>query len=131
MYSMRNAIVRKTFSSSPPSTSNRYALHKVILPYEGEEYTDAVEHSEKKYLIVNLKHNLIKILNDDVVQIKAAGTYSMIFLKNGQTVFTSKTLKYWQQRLSEYVFWRCHASYLINSEHIVSYQKRDKAFKMI
>lgn len=127
---MRNASIQKTFIPTNPLITTRYPLHKVILPHESAHDFEEEVTSEKKYLIVNLKNQLVKILAEDVVQIKADGTYSMIFLKNGQTVFTSKTLKYWQERLSEYAFWRCHASYLINPEFIESYQKKEKTFNM-
>jgi two-component system, LytTR family, response regulator len=50
----------------------------------------------------------------DIIRIEAEGSYSKIFLKNNQNIFSSKNLKEYQNVLNTEVFFRAHNSHLIN-----------------
>ncbi|MCJ7718126.1 MAG: LytTR family transcriptional regulator, partial [Anaerolineales bacterium] len=51
-----------------------------------------------------------------------------VFLDSGEKKTISKTLKEYEELLSEYGFIRIHQSHLINSAHIQSYQKNDGGY---
>ncbi|MFO8086501.1 MAG: LytTR family DNA-binding domain-containing protein [Bacteroidales bacterium] len=65
--------------------------------------------------------DLIEIRN--IVSCKADNNYTEFTLMDGSKKIISKTLKTIQQQLEEYGFLRVHKKFLINIEHVISYQK--------
>jgi len=53
-----------------------------------------------------------------IVYIKADNNYSMFFLEDGKTIYTSKTLKYWIDKIEEISWLRVHRSLAINDMNI-------------
>lgn len=62
----------------------------------------------------------------DICCIKASGSYSEVMLSDRTTSITSKTLKYFEDRLPTNVFFRCHKSFLVNLNHIENYNDKEK-----
>jgi len=60
--------------------------------------------------------HLIKV--EHILYLEAKSNYCYIFTKDKKTFFTSKTLKYWEERLPETLFIRCHKSFLININEV-------------
>ena len=58
----------------------------------------------------------------DIYYCKADDNYTEIYIKDKKIV-VSKTLKYFEQALSEFPFVRIHKSYLVNLNEIVKYKK--------
>jgi len=65
---------------------------------------------------------------DQVIMIEAESNYSSIYLTSGVHIFTSKTVKYWIQKIGEDHpdFVRTHRSFLINRNHITGYKTADR-----
>ncbi len=59
----------------------------------------------------------------DIIRCEADGSYTTIFMMNGDQHVASKKLKDFEQTLEEHNFCRVHHSHLINLDHIVSYQR--------
>jgi len=59
----------------------------------------------------------------DILYCKADDNYTEIFLCNNQKKLVSKTLKYFEEMLSDNGFARIHKSYLVNVAYIASYKK--------
>jgi two-component system LytT family response regulator len=59
---------------------------------------------------------------EDIVVCKAEGNYTCINLKDNEVLVT-RTLKEFEELLSEYNFLRIHRSYLINLDHINKYNR--------
>lgn len=55
---------------------------------------------------------------DDILYLKADGSYTQFTLKQGETIVTSKNLKFFEGLLDEYGFFRIHNSTLINTKFI-------------
>ena len=65
-----------------------------------------------------------EVLNTkDILYCKADDNYTQIFLNNNKKKLVSKTLKYFEDILSESGFARVHKSYLINVSEVVKYVK--------
>ena len=58
----------------------------------------------------------------DILYCKADDNYTEIFLENKKIV-VSKTLKYFEDALSDFPFARIHKSYLVNVNEVVKYRK--------
>jgi len=64
-----------------------------------------------------------QILNvDEILYCKADDNYTEIFLEH-KKILVSKTLKYFEDALSEFAFARIHKSYLVNVNEVVKYRK--------
>ena len=58
----------------------------------------------------------------DILYCKADDNYTEIFLEK-KKILVSKTLKYFEEALSEFAFARIHKSYLVNVNEVVKYRK--------
>ncbi|MFS4418359.1 LytR/AlgR family response regulator transcription factor [Maribacter sp. 2307ULW6-5] len=58
----------------------------------------------------------------DILYCRADDNYTEIFLENKRLV-VSKTLKYFEEHLSQFAFARTHKSYLVNVNRVVKYKK--------
>jgi len=64
-----------------------------------------------------------QVLNvSEILFCKADDNYTEIFLEN-KKLLVSKTLKYFEEALSEFTFARIHKSYLVNVNEVVKYKK--------
>ncbi len=54
----------------------------------------------------------------EIVRIEAQSNYSSIYLDGGDIIFTSKTLKHWQEKFNAAQLIRVHQSFLINIKKI-------------
>ncbi len=64
-----------------------------------------------------------QVLNiSEILYCKADDNYTEIFLEN-KKILVSKTLKYFEDALSDFPFARIHKSYLVNVNEVVKYRK--------
>ena len=63
-----------------------------------------------------------------IVRCEGEGNYTHIYLKTGEKILSSKTLKEFDELLSEYDFLRVHQSHLINLNEVKSYIKTDGGY---
>ena len=66
------------------------------------------------------------IKHENIIMIKAEGNYSNIFFERGNALFTSKTLKHWEERCNVDYVKRVHKSYIINTNKIQSFEPKTK-----
>lgn len=66
----------------------------------------------------------LSISNSDTINIqnilycKAEGSYTFVILKNNKKLLLTKGISSLQSELSNYIFFRCHKSYLINLTYV-------------
>lgn len=131
---------------------NRYAIQAfklsavdyLLKPIESQDLIDAIalfekQKGQKRYKVLkeNLSSSVKKIgLNnvssisfvelDTILFFQADGSYTKVFLKDGKTIVTSKSLKHFENILIENSdFYRCHKSYIVNINYISEYIKSD------
>lgn len=93
---------------------------------------DALLHNtskveEKKIIIATEKETLFLNISD-IIRCKAEGSYTLVFIASGDSILTSKTLKYFDDLLSSYTFFRTHQSHLINLKFIAKFNKGTNAY---
>ncbi len=67
------------------------------------------------------KHEVIQTTEDEILHIKAEDNYVILSIRNDETVqshMIRSTLKQMEDQLSDYIFMKCHRSYIINSRRI-------------
>lgn len=76
--------------------------------------------------IVLKTHDNIYVQNiNDIVYCEAEKNYTTFYFIGGTKIVVSKTLKEYEEILSEYGFYRTHHSYLINIAHFERFEKKD------
>jgi len=124
------------------------AVDYILKPIDIQELKAAVAKAQEKlknkseknrfsYMMDNMKSRnnsfnkialpttdgLTFVKRDDIIRCESADNYTQFFLVNGGKIMVSKTIKYFEELLEEYNFFRVHQSHLINLTHIVQYHK--------
>jgi len=60
---------------------------------------------------------------NDIIRCQSQINYTVIFLKDKQKITVAKTLKEFEELLSDYNFYRVHNSHLVNLDYIKKYHK--------
>lgn len=66
---------------------------------------------------------------DDIIRCEAVGNYTRFYIKEKKPLITSRTLKEYEDLLTEHKFLRVHRTHLINPKFVQSYS-RDHELKM-
>jgi two-component system LytT family response regulator len=121
------------------------AMDYLLKPVEIDELKAAVDRVKEKVkskvtgqnfsvLLNNLKgqHNKIAlptsegisfIPTDNIIRCEASGNYTCFYLEDGGKILVSKTLKEYDELLSETNFYRVHNSHLVNLNHVDKFVK--------
>lgn len=83
---------------------------------------------EDKKIILKTSESIFILKVAEIIRCEADHNYTTFYLINGKKVLVSKTLKDYEEMLSDYFFFRTHQSHLININHIVSFEKNDGGF---
>ena len=62
---------------------------------------------------------------DDILYCQSDGAYSNVFFTDGTKLYISKTLRYLEEALCSFHFFRVHNSYIVNLNHVRKYSKSD------
>jgi len=62
---------------------------------------------------------------EEILYIKAENKESVIYLKNKGEILTTHLLKWYCERLSSKLFFRCHNSYIINISKVAVYTRKE------
>ena len=106
------------------------AVFKVTNELEKATYTQKLEtffhnysFENKKIVLSNLDSiNIVAV--EDIVYAKSDNTYTTFYCSNGKSILVSKPLKHFQEKLSRFRFFRSHQSYLVNLNHLLTYDKK-------
>jgi two-component system LytT family response regulator len=86
---------------------------------------------DKKKIILKTLDNIYLVGVKDIIHIEGDGRYSSFCLNSGEKVLVSINLKFYQEMLEEYGFFRTHKSHLINLDHIYRFEKADGGFVVL
>lgn len=83
---------------------------------------------DSKKIVLKTANNVHLISLNDIIRCQSDKNYTHFHIKDHETVVVSKTLKEYEDILSEYKFFRAHQSHLINLAHIKRYEKADGGY---
>ena len=81
-----------------------------------------------KMIALSLSDKVEFIEVSTIIRCESDSNYTTFFLKNGEKLLVSKTLKEYDELLSPYGFLRVHQSHLINLKEMKSYIKSDGGY---
>ena len=87
-------------------------------------------NSTNKKIVLNTSDNIYVVNTKEIVKCSSEGNYTTFHLNNRQKIIISKTLKEYENLLSDYGFIRIHRSYLININFVEKYSKEDSILHM-
>ena len=64
----------------------------------------------------------------DIVYCQASNNYTVIHLVDRKKITSSQTLGYYEELLTDNIFFRTHRSYLVNIAHVSSYKKGEGGY---
>ncbi|MCB9262257.1 MAG: response regulator transcription factor [Flavobacteriales bacterium] len=76
-------------------------------------------------LILNTQEKIHVVKLDDIVRLESDINYTRFFLANGNKVLVTRTLKDFDEMLTDNGFLRVHQSHLVNINHIKEFVKAD------
>lgn len=84
-------------------------------------FREQLKVSRKIALPTNEGISFIQV--DEIIRVQSDNNYSFVFLRNGEKVCISKTLKQIEESLTGQPFFRVHQSHLVNLNHIEKFIK--------
>ncbi|WMX14582.1 MULTISPECIES: LytTR family DNA-binding domain-containing protein [unclassified Aureispira] len=126
------------------------AIDYILKPIDPEDFLTAIKKSQEQSYQEKLEERLdlflqqvdstpkvikkislktldsIHIINiKDIIYCQGEGNYTTFHLLNQEEIIVSKNLREYETLLPSQLFLRTHQSFLVNSEHILRYDKRD------
>jgi len=74
-------------------------------------------------ITLSTQDGLVVLHVKDILYCEASGSYTFFYLRNGEKLTISKTLKEYDDLLGEFQFFRVHNSYLVNLNEVKKYIK--------
>jgi two-component system LytT family response regulator len=111
-----NAVERAMYYQNP-STMDTFRNYEVLL--------ENLNTTSPKKFAIPTSEGLEYINIDDIILIKADGSYSELFFSGGKHKLVSKVLKDFHERLYDHGFFRSHNSFLVNLRHVKKFLKKD------
>ena len=65
------------------------------------------------------------LCGEDIVRFESAGSYTTVYLRDGNKIMVSRLIKDFDELLSGTGFFRLHQSHLINMEHLFCFEKHE------
>ena len=85
----------------------------------------------KPHLLFPDQSKIIRVLVKDIVRLEGVRNYTLIHLKNGDTMLSSRTLKIYENILVDWGFVRVHRAHLINLNCMKHYDELDLTFAVM
>ena len=126
------------------------AVDYLLKPIDIEELEAAIERvktniakQEKKHDYQSLVKNLLEFNSADpritistdsslemlrasnIVRLEADGSYTLFLMSDGRKILSSKSLKYYEEMMEEYLFLRIHKSHIVNLSYVMRFLKSD------
>jgi two-component system LytT family response regulator len=109
----------KKFKQEKTNESDKYKLLNESLKNHHKAHERLALHTQDKIHIVNIQ---------DIVRCESNVNYTEFYFSNGKKMLVTKTLKDFEDLLSEQGFYRVHQSHLVNTKFIKEFVKTDGGY---
>ena len=76
-------------------------------------------------IVLKDQESIYFIKVNDIYYLEADGPYTRFFVRDNNPILISRNLKEYENMLEDQGFIRAHHSYLVNSNHVVKYDKAE------
>ena len=85
----------------------------------------------RQYLLVPDQAKIRRVLINDLVRLEGVKNYTLLHLRNGDTMLSSRTLKVYDEILQQADFLRIHKAHLINMKCIRNYDESQHQYAVM
>lgn len=117
-----NAVAKTGEKIRQHATKERYEL--VIENLKGQQSTF-------NKIALPTAEGLIFVQVAEIIRCESEDNYTHFFLVDGERILVSKTIKYFEELLTDQDFFRVHQSHLININHIKEYHKGEGGYAIM
>ena len=82
-----------------------------------------IERKKEAKIAIQLKDGYSFINYNDIICCSSEGTYTAVYVVNGNKLLSSNNLSHFEEMLPDEIFCRIHNSHLVNLNHAVHYSK--------
>lgn len=86
------------------------------------------ESTKEKRIVLRTTENIYIIYLKDVIRCQSEKNYTYFYFANRERIIVSKTLKEFEEILTDYGFMRVHRSHLVNLKYIDRFDKSEGGF---
>jgi len=117
-----NAVQKASDKIEQDTTKQRYEL--IVENLQGQKSTF-------NKIALPTAEGLVFVQVSDIIRCESEDNYTHFFLLNGERILVSKTIKYFEELLTDQDFFRIHQSHLININHIKEYHKGEGGYAVM
>lgn len=120
------------------------AVHYMLKPYDQQTLDNAIQrcisasggtfstqkltehlngNGDSHMLSIPNRSGTVRYPTKDILYLIGSGSYTEIYLTKGRTVLASKSIGHFGELIQDDAFMRCHKKYIINTAHVVEYEK--------
>jgi len=96
-----------------------------------QRYRENLHAYIKSKVVIITKNYVYFLTPDKIVYVKASSNYSLIYDIDGHEIISSKTLKYFENKLMDKGFIRVHSNTLVNIEKINGIKRKNGSYTLI
>jgi len=85
----------------------------------------------RKYLLVPDQSKIRRVLIKDILRLEGMKNYTLLHLRNGETILSSKTLKVYDEILQQADFLRIHKAHLINMKYLINHDESQHQYAVM
>ncbi len=85
----------------------------------------------RQYLLVPDQSKIRRVLINDLVRLEGMKNYTLLHLRNGDTMLSSRTLKVYEEILQQVDFLRIHKAHLINMKCLRNYDESQHQYAVM
>ena len=85
----------------------------------------------RQYLLVPDQSKIRRVLINDIVRLEGVKNYTLLHLRNGDTMLSSRTLKVYDEVLQQVDFLRIHKAHLINMKNLRNYDESEHQYAVM
>ena len=82
-------------------------------------------HQDRKKIVLRTVESLYIVEVDSIIRCNSENNYTTFYLDDGRKIVTSRTMKEYEEVLSDTHFMRCHRSHIINFNFVSRFDKND------
>jgi len=103
-------------------------IEKPILQKQIENFFNNYHNLQNKKLVLRTSENIHIVNVNDIVRCESDNSYTTFFIRDGEKIVISKSIKEYAELLNEYGFIRPHQSHLVNLNFVKRLDKSDGGF---
>lgn len=120
-YLLKPVDIDELFDALDKASNKQHIATKEQISYTIEN-TDSIKADK---FIIKTNEGIHIIHYDEIIYCKSEGAYTYFYLLDGRIIIASKSIKEYEDLLSEEQFVRCHQSYIANLKQAIKIDRED------